>query len=265
MGSDAEVYIFDEVTFQEIVVPTFHKLLFDGSFDLWLKEIWDKLNQEGFNISAQAFGGVDFEKNCHYLNPDFSYTDSEKDQWTSDWDVRACTSVTCPDKEQCPLHTSNKQDAAEELNILFEAAISARCLGQSQFVGRSMSPMKYGDVLAELDGETEQKVYQLLRLLEFRGFIIGDQFANSDGIHGWLSAKETGDLVDLLQNLDLPQFEISFEAMVAFRVKLHNGLAYKAPSGYSFKHLSLAFLRTVGTLAVEQDKGILWGNDILGP
>jgi len=29
MGSDARVYIFDEVGFQKVVVPAFHKLLFE--------------------------------------------------------------------------------------------------------------------------------------------------------------------------------------------------------------------------------------------
>jgi len=265
MGSDARVYIFDDGIFQDVVVPAFHKLLLDSSVAPWLKKVQDELNQEGFDIATHVFGGVDFKKNCRYLKPDFAYSGSEKDQWTSRWQTRACSLIDCPDEKHCPLHRSNASTLAEDLAILFERAVSSQCLGRSQFVGRSMSPMKYSVSLFDPDCKVDPKLDKFLKLLAYRGFVIGYQFCNSDGIHGWLSAEETRQFANILPPLQLPPFEKSFEAMENFRTKSNTGPAYELPQGYSFKHLSFAFLRTVGVLASEQGKGILWGNDLSIP
>ncbi|MCH7727253.1 MAG: hypothetical protein IH991_12350 [Planctomycetes bacterium] len=114
----------------------------------------------------------------------------------------------------------------------------------------------------------DHKIHEYLRLLEYRGFVVGYQFSNSDGIHGWLSAKENAEFANVLDDLELPEFERSFECMEHFYRKPERGecvfnAGYIAPKPYSFEHLSLAFVRAVCTIAEAERKGVLWGNDLV--
>jgi hypothetical protein len=97
----------------------------------------------------------------------------------------------------------------------------------------------------------------LLARLGTRGFVVGYGFANSDGVHGWLTPEEAGRLAGLLRPLRLPDLEPSFEAMERTRT----GGGYAA-QGWEFDELSLSFVRAVASLAAGQGKGILWGNDV---
>jgi hypothetical protein len=98
-----------------------------------------------------------------------------------------------------------------------------------------------------------------LLALGFRGFVVGYQCSNSDGVHGWLTPDETKRLIALVEPLKLPALKPTFRAMQ--RTRHWNGYGMK---GWEFNELSLAFVRTVATIASVERKGILWGNDLLG-
>jgi hypothetical protein len=81
-------------------------------------------------------------------------------------------------------------------------------------------------------------------------------------IHGWLNYEETRELFEGLNALELPQYEASFEAMEAFR-PIKPG-PFECPE-VPFDALSLSFVRTVAAIAIQDGKGVLWGNDVLFP
>jgi hypothetical protein len=101
----------------------------------------------------------------------------------------------------------------ETLAMLFGAVVKATPLGESQFVGRSFNVLFYKDVLKKNEISLDSELWKLLFWLGARGFVIGYEFSNSDGIHSWLMPGETERLVSLLKPLSLPQLEPTFEAM----------------------------------------------------
>lgn len=261
MGSDGTVFIFDDTAFAHDVAPALDALVSTGARAPWLNDLLARRSRGYLEITTALVEnrGFSFHDVCAYLDDNFAFEDREADQWSYSWDNRACSSSTCPARHICPLHRSTAQGAAVEFNWLFEACIVDRTLGEGQFTGRTVSPLWYFDELSALGVRTDGEIGRLLRKLEFRGFVAGYQFGNSDGIHGWLYADETRRLVEALSGLDLPLVEQSFPGMRA----LHRpGAGYHVPDGYSWKRLSLAFLRTVAHLAVAESKGILWGNDV---
>jgi hypothetical protein len=260
MGSDAAAYIFDDRAYRERVAPALRHFVHTGAAEGWLDVLLRRLDPDvwEFNFPLIRGLGFSFDVVCNYLGPDFGFGGSEGNQWSAVWEHRGCRSQTCPAKKACPLHQAH-QAAAADFNALLELCVVDQCLGPGQFLGRSVSPMWYTEILAEAGIGLEHPLFDYLRKLEYRGFVVGYQFANSDGTHGWLTAEETKPFHERLQGLDLPQFEPSFHAMEAFRPP---GYQYEAPPPYSFRQLSLAFLRTVAGLAVSEGKGILWGNDV---
>ena len=258
MGSKAEVYTFDEKRYSNVVVPALHDFLDRGVTAPWLGRLLSKIDWEfDFkNISSLNFRFADV---CRYLTPGFASAIPDAD-WYSDWAPRSCKSRHCTALNVCPFHSSSRDAGYEDFNVLHEATVADQCLGDHQFVGRSMSPLDYEDILAGQGIANDHVLWKLLLHLQYRGFVVGYQGSNSDGIHGWLTTQETTQLANELAALHLPEFEASFEAMALFET---SGLGYRAPSSFTFEHLSLAFVRTVATIAAEAGHGILWGNDVI--
>jgi hypothetical protein len=261
MGSDAAAYIFDDKGYRDRVAPGLRRFVHTGEADDWLDDLLLRLAAGigEFEFARIRALGFSFDAVCDYLGAEFAFAGSDADQWSSGWERRACQSRTCPAKEVCPLHQTRQLPAAEDFNCLLQACVVDQCLGPGQFLGRSVGPLWYSDTLAATGFGAKHPLFDYLRKLEYRGFVIGYRFSNSDGIHGWLSAGETEAFHAVLKGIDLPRFEPSFSAMEGFR----RGLAFEAPAAYSFKQLSLAFLRAVAQMAIADAKGILWGNDIV--
>jgi hypothetical protein len=265
MGADAELFLFDFEQYETDVVPRFLRFLLDGHAEGWFLTL-----SEEFGPFTDLTSGTDLLRHCTYLNKDFSIAKPPEDMetlgrqihWSDQGQAwsgaeRACRSSTCPENWRCPFHRNQPQP--EDLNYFFVGCVGRRCLGQSQFVGRSMSALHYGEILSKLGVAEKSSIRELLSLLGTRGFVVGYRFSNGDGIHGWLNPAETQTLATELNTLDLPRYKTSFEAMANFSSQGN----YDHP-GIPFTHLSLSFIRTVALLAVQQQKGILWGNDIAG-
>jgi hypothetical protein len=261
MGSDATIYIFDDAAYRTRVAPAIRRFVETGAADQWLDTLIHRLTGTDWELDVslvQALG-FSFDAVCDYLGTDFSCTrpDAEHLPWA--WAARACPSVTCPAIHVCPLHRSRRQEAAEDFNLLLETCVVDQCLGPGQFLGRTVSPLSwYSDTLTAAGFSPKNPVFEYLRRLGSRGAVVGYKFGNSDGIHGWLTAEETCEFFALLHGIDLPRFEPSFQAMKEFS---QNG-TYEAPRPYTFEQLSLAFLRTVSTMAIAEGRGVLWGNDV---
>jgi hypothetical protein len=265
MGSDATVYIFDDDAFRDRVCPAVRRFVDTGVCDRWLEDLLGYLQPDvwEFDIPRLRGLGFSFDAVCHYLDPTFAYPAVGTCGWMDGWDARACASKSCPARVTCPLHTDRSTPSAEDFIALFTACVIDQCLGPGQFVGRTVSPEWYDDSLAAAGIGPTHPAADLLRRLGTRGYVVGYAFANSDGVHGWLTRDEARDLHTHLTGLDLPRFPASFEVMEGFRQRHPNGLlSYVPPAPYTFKQLSLAFVRAVAELAVAENKGVLWGNDL---
>lgn len=241
MGSDAEVFIFDHVAYSTTVVPAFSGILRGEQPADWLQPFIKKRE-----LKPELWGKNDLSRYSAALNPDLSWPGGPYDlEWTSiDRDIPSA-------------------DTVEQVNWLFKIAVSIKCLGASQFVGRSMTVSHYSTILSELGVRKDNRIVALLAALGKRGFVIGYQFGfGFEGINGWLDPFETAELAEKLDALPLPRYEISFAAMEHFRTANTGG--YECP-GFSFEALSLSFLRTTAAIAARQNRGLLWGNDIMPP
>lgn len=266
MGSDAEVYLFDYLRYRDEVVPALHQLLRGTVVPLLHNLIerfpdWWDLPDEQFRTHVRYYP-TELIGICSYLTRDFAFIGSveDKDCWVG-WEKRACSSTSCPQRQHCPLHASQKGGLFEEFRILFESVVSATCLGEGQFVGRTMNTFGYYDVLEHFQIPANHPIRPLLNALESRGFVVGYGLGGIGGIHGWLTPTETKELAEHLTSLPLPQYEASFAAMRSFE-DAHG--RYKHPTA-PFGELSLSFVRTVATIASTQHQSILWGNDVYGP
>lgn len=268
MGSDAEIFIFDYETYTSEVVPAFQELLLTGLSSEWLHPIIDSREIRIENVKR-----TDILRYCTYLNKDFSWCGpyDEKDIYGSKWEERACESEVCPERDQCPFHKNSSSSITEELNWLFEVAVSIKCLGPCQFVGRSMTVLEYWSLLFDLGIQPDNPLLNLLLLLGKRGFVIGYQWGfGFEGINGWLDPQQTLELARRLEELSLPKYEASLEAMEGFKkpypileiYERFGGTVYEHP-GVSFEALSLSFVRTMAKIATMTGKGILWGNGVM--
>jgi hypothetical protein len=268
MGSDAAVFVFDYDAYMHEVAPAFRQLLLTGQVPKWLYPAIKRRE-----IKLQRGQATDILRYCTYFDKDFSWVGSydDKDNYDLEWKRRACKSEVCPEQDHCPFHLSQSQERAEELLWLFEAAVSIKCLGSSQFVGRSMVVTNYWETLTKMMIHQSDALLKLLVLLGKRGFVIGYQWGfGYEGINGWLDPQETTELALRLRDLPLPRYEETFMTMQSFNhphpnTELHErfGLtAYDCP-GFSFQELSLSFVRIVATIAAKESKGILWGNDVM--
>ncbi|MCB9690120.1 MAG: hypothetical protein H6735_34075 [Alphaproteobacteria bacterium] len=212
--------------------------------------------------------GVELVRDCTWLGTrDLRSIDEPESpaSWYDAWNPRAYRTSTCRSSDRCPLYVERSDHlSAEDLLLTTTTWIARCCSSERQFVGRSMNTGRYQGLLDEMGAGPS--VREHLRHLGLRGRVIGHLFANSDGVHGWLDPGETTDLAEALGALPLPSFEASAAAMASFR-RWHDpsgmrGSFYLPPDGYSFAHLSLAFVRTVATMASREQAGILWGNDL---
>lgn len=268
MGTDTEVFVFDHDTYISTVVPAFHEILLTGHAPDWLYQVI-----KSRDIRIESWNRTDLLRYCTYLGKDFSWRGpyDGKDISSFQWDQRACSSEDCPERGHCPFHQSNSPTTAEELLWLLEAAVSIKCLGPSQFVGRSKTVIDYWQMLLDLGVNQDDPLRKLLTLLGTRGFVVGYQWGfGFEGINGWLSQNETLELAQRLDELSLPKYEVSFEAMKKFQTphpipelyERYGVTVYDCP-GYSLEALSLSFVRTMATIASTEKRGILWGNGVM--
>jgi hypothetical protein len=259
MGSDAHIFLFDYQHFMTSTVPKFKMLLREGQLDETFIECYRFLTSHEY-INHISCHGTDIDRHCHYLAADFSYDHEPKDQWTASWSQRACKSKHCPDRPSCPFYYHNTELDPESLNALFEQVVVDSCLYESQFVGRSMSPMRYhADVKKQLGWQLSTSLLNLLSRLEYRGLVIGYQWANSDGIHGWLTPEEIPQFYEELTQLELVPVPDGLDQMKHYIIPKQG---YHVPAGYTYAQLTLAFIKNFAYIACSRNLGVLWGNDV---
>lgn len=258
MGADAEVFIFDEAKYSHETAPDLEEFLFNGKQSQWLRDLIPRIHWE-FDFTGIRNLGFRFSQECKYLSDGFA-SRNEQYNWSESWNARSCKISKCNVNLRCPFFCDLERTGAfSNFNVLHESAVMDQCLGESQFVGRSLSPIAYRDVLRQQNVGEDHCIWKLLRKLEYRGFVVGYQGSNSDGIHGWLNLEETELLLDALDQIHLPRFEPTKEKMLEFRKP---GRGYIAPDPFDFLHLSLAFVRSMARIAIDHKMGILWGNDV---
>jgi hypothetical protein len=266
MGADAKVFVFDFKAYQEGILPAFHQLMVSRQTPEWLRPLISRLD-----LPATSWQPVDLLRHCTYLGADLSWSGpcDDTDLFAAGWDQRSCKSKECPENDHCPFHLNSSSGLAESLNELFKTAVSVKCLGQGQFIGRSWYITHYLTFLFGLGVRPNDPSVARLARLGKRGLVVGYQWTSSNvGISGWLEPGETGELADRLGELPLPRYEASFEATERFRrpepllYDRFGVMSYECPTS-SFEALSLSFVRTVAAIAVRENQGILWGNDVL--
>jgi hypothetical protein len=279
MGADANLFVFDYAKYRAEVVPGFAALLRDGVAAEWMLEVQrrerEAVGLEDYRAAiSEVMGAVDLGAHCSYLGEDWSVAGpvaGSRNLYELGWETRACWSESCAARGRCPFHCS-AGTAVEDLLFWFQKSVAVRCLGEGQFLGRSVDCYFYWEGLEELGAPT--RVRELLELLGRRGFMVGYRWVvGTDGIHGWLDPEETQELGERLFALDLPDYECSFAAMRGFQTmrNLAEGTgreflwpAYEHPE-YSFERLSLSYVRTVCQLAAREGKGVLWGSGGVAP
>lgn len=262
MGSDAEAHVFDHERYISLVVPAVRSMLLTGRVEDWLRKILLRAQENDLvdRSVVGLLGGADLARDCTYLNADLSIAQplSGNTIWFDEWNERACSSSQCPSHTRCPFHMDGPACIAE-VSFIIEQAVAWTCLDGSQFLGRSFNTGRYHELLCSSGIEQTHPLRKLLDALGMRGWVMGHQFSNSDGIHGWLDVEESRALHTLLGNLPLPTMQESFQAMQAMR--MYDG--YMVPEGATWEALSLSFLRATAGIAVKQGRGILWGNDVV--
>jgi len=285
MGADAYVFVFDHARYCTEIVPAFVRILKEGCVEEWLEQIREEDLQRPYadlipppRYNFQMFGGTDLKANCTYLDAELASTAPSHtgSLYDADWVHRACKSHDCEARWRCPLQEPGRNSAAgdpEELLSLFHLAVARRCLGESQFLGRSIDVYWFWDLLDSLAAPQDDPIRRLLSLLGRRGFAVGYRWTvGTEGIHGWLNPSEAAELSERLFSLPLPNYNRSFVDMGGFR-RTGNALEnypslspfvtsrYEHPNA-SFEELSLSFVRTVCLLASREGKGVLWGNQV---
>lgn len=297
MGSDAAIYVFDYSKYASEVVPALHQLLLTGEVVPPLHLIVKQRRASSAYDSAEdvtLLRNIDLLGHCTYLTPElaprFLPPAAQTKPHLKDWNVRACQSEQCPLRGWCPFHLQRNHSMVEELNHALRAVVKAQCLGKSLFVGRTMNPGDYRELLDHLQTPPEHPVRALLKPLATRGFVIGFRWSlTGEGIHGWLKPDETEQLLAFLGELPLPQYELDtkniesllkvrqardmirleaegiIKGRIAFRAEpISPALeeAGKAVLESEWYALSLSFVRTIASMAAAQGKGIMWGNDL---
>ena len=258
MGSDAEVFLFDYESYVTAVVPDFLELLREGKVADWLDPFVKRRE-----LKPWLWDRDELARLCAGLQPDLSWTGPYDLTWTysQDWQQRWSSSMQASEEKTHVNLKAPAPELVEQVNWLFEVAVSVKCLNASQFVGRSTTPSDYSRELGDMGVRGNDPVVQLLAALGKRGFIIGYQFgAGFEGINGWLQPSETAELAGVLDTLPLPRYEVSFAAMERFRSP--DTGRYESPDT-SFEALSLSFVRTTATIAAGEGRGLLWGNNVM--
>ena len=136
-----------------------------------------------------------------------------------------------------------------------------------------MNPFRFHDFFKERDEKETEDLKPFLYKLGSRGKLIGYGWANSDGVHGWLTPNETQEFVDVLSKIDLPSYNPTLENLQKFMDAIHyiNDLGFerrphrdtvKMVRTTKWDTLALSFIRTMGKIALREKQGLLWGNDI---
>ena len=269
MGSDAKIYILDAAVFTQQVAPFIRNIIRNGAVDnafephmARIRPFVPVIRRWMMQDPVRVLKSTDLDEHCTYLRADLGLLPqyepvAETNDWP-EWPVRACKSVVCPARHTCPFHVSDGAHQAETIDELFANLVRVTCLGESQFLGRSLTVFDYAYILEKNAIPFDSELWHLLRTLGTRGYTSGYMFSNSDGIHGWLLADETAALASLLAGVPLPQFKPTFGAM-----RRRTGLFYRfLIRGWDFAELGLAFIRTVATIGAQEGRGILWGNDL---
>lgn len=272
MGADAAIHVFDYGRYRSEVVPAFVELLRSGEPPAWLSEII-KISSPGYDdedtmswttlVRRLRERPVDIAAYCDWLGADLRYTGTQQVDRTSGKQL-ACASLLCPARDRCPLHRDQDRHGVEGLNALHDALVSVLCLGESQFVGRTVTPNFYRPVLERNRVPAGDPLQGLLAALATRGAVLGYRFGITEGIHGWLDPAETLQLAESLDRLDLPRYEVAFTAMSSLFDPMflrHDGCDRVHDD---WRETSLSFVRTVATIAAGDGKGVLWGNDVSG-
>jgi len=258
MGADAEIFVFDYERYRSEVVPALVQLLLAGEPEPWLGEVFQAATpngEYGYDViwprlaTQLADQPTDLVRHCTWLGDDLRYHEAEP----RDPLMLTCPSSICPERRRCVFH--QERHAVEDLNALHEALVATRCLGKSQFVGRTITPYFYEPALDRLRVSAKDRVRELLAGLATRGAVVGYQVGDTEGIHGWLTGPETAELARRLDALPLPRYPATFEAMA----ERHKQTEY---THESWQDLSLSFVRTVSAIAAEDRKAVLWGNDV---
>lgn len=255
MGEDAEVFVFDHVAYSATVVPAFAALLRGAPAADWLTPFLERRE-----LKPSLWKQEDLRRYSAALNSDlswaggpydlkYSYGGGWKEQWSN------ANNVTVDDRPDA--------GTVEQLNWLFKIAVSIKCVGASQFVGRSMTVSHYLPILPELGVNENDRLMALLAALGKRGFLIGYQFGfGFEGINGWLDPSETAELAKKLDALPLPRFANSFAALERLRLQSRD---FPGPDDISFEKLSLSVVRTMAAIAAQEKRGLLWGNGVMPP
>ena len=254
VGSDAEIDIFDYDRFTSEIVPAFRRLLEEGDVAPWFEDVY-----RVWEPNDRPWPTIDLKRHCTYLGDDLRCRivpplDAEWD----DWSQRACSSTECPERGQCPFHRDADSQFAEKFAMVLDEVVEKFALGKGQFVGRTVSVGLYRPFLVEQGIGPEHPIHLLFDAIQSRGRVVGYGWAGAlEGIHGWLTSTEANQLSELLSNLPLPEYDVSFDAMERFR-PVKPG-PFEAP-GIPFPQLSLSFVRTVATIASTEGKGVIWLN-----
>ncbi|WP_430782380.1 hypothetical protein [Actinoplanes sp. G11-F43] len=279
MGADAEIYVFDYQRYRTEVVPALVALLRTGEPGPYLTSFFRE-TAAGHRMDFAArwpqiaarlrMAPTDLARHCTWLGPDLRHLPGPRTgaPRVEQRGALVCRSRFCPERVQCPMHQDRQ--ATELLNILYEALVLARCLDRPQFVGRTFHPLVYGPVLDELAVPATDPVRALLAALAGRGAVMGYVFGPTEGVHGWLTEAETADLAHRLSALPLPAFGADYATMQHLhRLSLSRsaqarlaGRALTPADGPAWPALSLAFVRTVATIAAAEGRAVLWGNDL---
>ncbi|GAA1655445.1 hypothetical protein [Actinoplanes couchii] len=257
MGSDAELYVFDYHRYRTEVVAALVDLLRTGEPGDYLTGFLRAAEPRFDQLRDRIVAGLgvqpaDLARHCTYLGADLRYLHGEPR--VDQRNTLTCVSASCPERDRCVLH--RQRNAVEHLNVLYEALVWRRCLDRPRFVGRTFIPFTYDPLLDDLGVPAGDRLGRLLAALGTRGAVFGYTFGTTEGVHGWLTGDETAELASLLDALPLPRFAPTYEKMDELHTVSRQG------GGPPWLGLSLAFVRTVATIAAAEGRAVLWGNDV---
>lgn len=254
MGEDAEVFVFHHAAYLTTVVPAFAALLRGEPAAEWLTPFLERRE-----LKPSLWKQEDLRRYGAALNADLSWAGGPYDleyTYGHGWNEQWSNANNARVNDEPP-----DGDTVEQLNWLFKIAISIKCVGASQFVGRSKTVSDYLPLLSEMGVNENDRIVTLLAALGKRGFLIGYQFGfGFEGVNGWLDPSETAELAEKLDALPLPRFENSFAAMQRLQMQSRD---FPGPDDISFAKLSLWFLRTTAAIAAQEKRGLLWGNGVM--
>lgn len=145
------------------------------------------------------------------------------------------------------------------------------CIDRGQFLGRSYNVEGYRTHLAEQMGVPfDHRLSLLLVELGYRGWEVCDACANRrevEGVAGWLDPVETYEFARLLDGLDIPAVEHSWDAMQAAWDESRQWDWTGPGRGASlvgWTRLGLAFMCNIAYMAVDEQQGFIWGHDLPG-